>query len=214
MIYRELLLGCGYRRKRELDPYLYTHRCRRPWRQADASLRWVHVTTVDINSDCSPDYIMDLDQAEWRVDIDGCNEDLELSPTQDRNWRYRFKSNLFDEAHAYEVLEHLGRQGDHLSFFQHFEEIWRMLRPGGFLCATVPSRYSEWLWGDPGHRRAILPATLHFLRQAQYEQHVGQGPSSDYRPDYKADFEILHSADNHETHTFVLQAVKPEAQRA
>jgi len=58
---------------------------------------------------------------------------------------YQIREDFFDEVHAYEVLEHLGRQGDYRSFFATFANIYRVLVPGGLLLATVPSRYSGWL---------------------------------------------------------------------
>jgi SAM-dependent methyltransferase len=146
------------------------------------------------------------------VSLPKCEDHLELLERAGDHFRgslWRFRSNSFDEVHAYEVLEHLGHQGNAAAFFRDFAEIWRILTPGGFLCATVPSRFSPWLWGDPGHTRAILPAHLIFLYRPHYDAALGTSPSSDYRPVYPADFDILHTRDNEETHTFVLQAVKP-----
>src|SRR3546814_6014455 len=77
---------------------------------------------------------------------------------------------LFDEVHAYEVLEHLGSQGDFRSFFAHFGEIYRALKDGGILFATVPAWDSVWAWADPSHRRVIAPETLVFLDQTQYRE--------------------------------------------
>src|SRR5262245_56615220 len=49
-----------------------------------------------------------------------------------------FPDDTFDEVHAYEFLEHLGRQGDWRGFFSDFTEIYRVLKPNGFLCASTP----------------------------------------------------------------------------
>jgi len=213
-MYRELLLGCGYRRERLVDPYTWSDN----FAVATAHVRdevgwerWQHVVTVDRNPDCAPDYVMDL-AGDWRLRSNYLVP-LEHEELWDPLPYRRFKDAIFDEVHAYEVLEHLGQQGDEVAFFRHFESIWRVLKVGGFLCATVPSRYSPWLWGDPGHRRAILPVTLYFLRQTHYRYQVGRGPSSDYRSIYAGNFHIVHSADNEETHTFVLQALPPEPER-
>jgi hypothetical protein len=206
MTYRELLLGCGYRRQRLLDPYMY-----HPSQTASIvpeTDRWRKPVTVDINVDCKPDFVMDLNGWPWFTHQPQEETELELLWRLDRT-RWRFRDSIFHEIHAYEVLEHLGQQGDTRRFFEHFGELWRILTPGGFLCATVPSRFSPWLWGDPGHRRAILPASLLFLRRPHYDQAVGTSPSSDYRAEFPGDFDIVYSFDNEETHTFVLQAVKP-----
>lgn len=204
-MYRELLLGCGYRRQRLVDPYTWSDKF--ALAAPGSPDRWQHIVTVDHNPLCEPDYVMDLSARDaWLTRQPIKPEHLEVF---NRDAGY-FRARAFDEVHAYEVLEHLGQQGDERSFFAHFEELWRILKPGGFLCATVPSRYSQWLWGDPGHKRAILPASLMFLQQAHYVAYVGKGPSSDYRPIYGGNFHIVHSSDNEETHTFVLQALHPQ----
>jgi len=208
-MYRELLLGCGYRRERLVDPYTWSDNFASGAPVTTSEERWKNVVTVDRNPDCSPDYVMELAGIDWKL-----RANFLLQPRDevlfDPHPHRRFRDRIFDEVHAYEVLEHLGHQGDERSFFAHFEMIWRMLKPGGFLCGTVPSRYSPWLWGDPGHRRAILPVSLIFLRQAHYTEWVGRGPSSDYRSIYGGNFHIVHSGDNEETHTFVLQALPAE----
>ena len=77
---------------------------------------WSKLTTLDIVEAHKPDVIHDLERVPWPFDDDS-----------------------FDEVHAYEVLEHLGQQGDWRSFFDLFAEIWRVLKPDGFLAATCPS---------------------------------------------------------------------------
>lgn len=205
--YRELLLGCGYRRMRLVDPYCY--KPTQASRVVGEEERWQRVTTVDINPDCLPHFCADLEVLERGFSVRPQDErELELLERTSTGY-WRFRTEGFDEIHAYEVLEHLGRQGDAESFFRHFAELWRILTPGGFLCATVPSRYSQWLWGDPGHTRAILPCSLVFLHRPHYDRALRTSPSSDYRGLFAGDFDILHSRDDEETHTFVLQAVKP-----
>lgn len=150
---------------------------------------WSELVTLDSNSACKPDIVADLDS--WLSD-------------------WPIPTSTFDEIHAYEVLEHLGRQGDVETFFGHFYQIWRALKPDGYLCATVPSRFGCWLWGDPGHRRAILPESLQFLDRTYYRDQVGKTTVSDYRSLWLGDFKIIHSEDDKRaTHAFVLQAVKP-----
>ena len=62
-------------------------RQKRIWLQDDSKFK--NLVTLDINPDAKPSVIFDLE--------------LITLP---------FKSDLFDEIHAYEVLEHVGRQGD------------------------------------------------------------------------------------------------------
>lgn len=147
---------------------------------------WGSLTTLDINPDHKPDVVWDL-----------------------MNMPLPFEDESFDEIHAYEVLEHLGTQGDYKFFFNQFSEFWRLLVPGGYLVATVPAVSSEWVWGDPSHTRLIHPNNLHYLRQTAYYD-VGNSPISDFRYIYKADFEIVHFIpDKKGSFEFGLQAIKP-----
>lgn len=151
----------------------------------DGKPEWNHLTTLDNNPDHSPVLIADL-----------MSLPLEL------------EDNLFDEIHAYEVLEHTGRQGDYEFFFKQFAEFWRILKPNGWFCGTCPSYRSMWAWGDPSHTRVITAGTLSFLSQAEYKKQVGVTTMSDFRYLYTADFEVAYVNDDGETLAFVLRAVK------
>lgn len=215
---KQLLLGCG--RKRD----------RRMWLPPDATQgagpainrEWEDLTTLDINPDVAPDIVCDLNAwPPWRP-----YTYFATPPVSDKGWEAVehienglgcLRSDFWDEVHAYEVLEHLGAQGDATSFFAQFSEIWRILKPGGHLLAVCPSRFSPWLWGDPSHRRAIIPETLVFLDQEQYQRQCDdeatRTPMSDFRNIYKADFRRVYSHDSKQTHSFILQAVKPSRVR-
>lgn len=195
--YRELLLGCGHSRDKRIDPRDFMPQ-QKPL-PPDLRIWRGQLDTLDYMLECRPDYVCNLQRVPWQVH-DLC--DPSELPTV-------LGESSYDEVHAYEVLEHLGRQGDYRSFFSHFSEVWRILKPGGYLCATCPSRFSQWLWGDPGHCRAVLPCSLVFLNQPQYDAQRGATSMSDYRRDYRADFDIVGTSDDHTTHKFVLQAVKP-----
>jgi SAM-dependent methyltransferase len=154
---------------------------------------WRQLVTLDHNADHKPDVVHDLEQLP-----------------------YPFGDDTFDEIHAYEVLEHLGRQGDFRSFFAQFSELWRILKPGGFLAATCPSYRSMWAWGDPSHTRVLTSGTLVFLSQKQYQIQIGKTAMSDFRFCYRADFEPAREpngrpvfVEDEESFQFVLQAVKP-----
>ena len=144
---------------------------------------WHDLTTIDIDPDHKPDVVWDLNQRPLPFDDDS-----------------------FDEIHAYEVLEHIGTQGDWRGFFEEFSEYARILKTGGHLFATVPWWQDAWAWGDPGHTRVIQPQTLGFLSQSFYEQ-VGTTPASDYRFVWKHDFSIIR-ADRDEPGTHLLFALK------
>jgi SAM-dependent methyltransferase len=150
---------------------------------------WTNLVTLDINADHSPDVV----------------HDLSVLP-------YPFADDTFDEVHLYEVMEHLGQQGDYQAFFAQFAEFWRILKPGGHLIATSPAPDSPWAWGDPGHTRIMGPQCLTYLVQPEYTKQVGVTPMTDYRFCYEADFELLMStteACDGTQHVYVLQAVKP-----
>lgn len=186
--YRELLLGCGHKKdKRVIIP--------------GTPRQWCHLTTVDINPTCDPDILTDLDSPLWMI-----NARCRFS---EKAVFDHFSADTYDEIHAYELLEHLGSQGEYKEFFRLMMDVWKLLKPNGYFCATTPSRYSPWLWGDPGHRRAILPQTLIFLDRTEYTRQLGHTAMSDYRAWFGGDFRIHHSTDDRTTHSFILQAMKP-----
>ncbi len=100
--------------------------------QVDGHDTWNELVTLDVDPACHPDHVHDLNE-------------LPLP----------FPDEDFDEIHAYEVLEHVGRQGDFRFFFAQFADFWRVLRPDGALMGSCPALRSAWLWGDPGHTRVI-----------------------------------------------------------
>src|SRR3546814_169169 len=141
---------------------------------------------MDHDPNCGADIVHDLDVMPWPVE-----------------------SDVFDEVHAYEVLEHLGSQGDFRSFFAHFGEIYRALKDGGILFATVPAWDSVWAWADPSHRRVIAPETLVFLDQTQYRDQVGKTAMTDFRWLWDGDFEPLAADVENGSFRFAFKANKP-----
>jgi predicted SAM-dependent methyltransferase len=140
--------------------------------------------TLDVDPDVGADYVHDL-----------C-----VTP-------YPFEDNSFDEIHAYEVLEHCGQQGDWKLFFAQFTEFWRILKPGGYFCATVPMWDSPWAWGDPSHTRVITAGTISYLDQDHYEQ-VGVTSTSDFRGVWKGNFHVTGMQEQEHQFCFVLKAIK------
>lgn len=152
----------------------------------DRPATWQALTTLDINPMHQPDVVWDLTE-------------LPLP----------FEDDSFDEIHAYEVLEHTGSQGDFRFFFGQFSEFWRILKPRGLFCATVPAVGSKWVWGDPSHTRTLTAENLLFLDQTEYTKQVGHSPMSDFRWIYKADFHTALTTVREESLGFILQAIKP-----
>ena len=144
---------------------------------------WQNLITLDINPSHNPDVVFDLNQTPWP-----------------------FQDNQFDEIHAYEVLEHLGQQGDFESFFAHFQEIWRILKPGGYLLASTPAWHKMWAWSDPGHRRVISEGSLLFLDQSKYGE--DNNPMTDYRFCYGGNLKLLGCREVSDSLYFTMKAVK------
>jgi len=145
-----------------------------------------HITTLDIEPSHGTDIVWDLEKLPWP-----------------------FADDSADEIHAYELLEHLGHLGNAEEFFAHFNEIWRILKPGGHLAATCPAWNSRWAFGDPGHRRVISRESLVYLQRPEYKKQVGITAMTDYRSIYIGDFDVMASQETEDTHAFVLKAIKP-----
>jgi SAM-dependent methyltransferase len=114
-----------------------------------------------------------------------------------------FSASTFDEIHAYSVLEHYGRQGDFEGFFRGFGELWRVLKPGGYLIAGTPAYYDHWAWGDPGHTRIINHCTITYLTRTPKET-----PWVDYSACIKGRYWVVADTYNDTTNGgfyFVLQ---------
>ena len=168
---RELLIGAGNKRQKKLGK--------------GGDFRFHDLVTLDIDPDCGPDVLWDLN-------------DRPLP----------FADSEFDEIHAYEVLEHVGRQGDWRGFFAEFAEYWRILVPGGLLIASVPAWDSVWAWGDPGHTRVISTACITFLDADEYRDQVGVTSMTDYRAVWPHSFRLVHESNpNEHTLLFALKKV-------
>jgi SAM-dependent methyltransferase len=104
-----------------------------------------------------------------------------------------FPDDYFDEMAAYDVLEHIGRQGDWKGFFDEFAEYWRILKPGGEFGILVP--VGQDYHADPGHTRFFSDLWFRFLNQNWYAQRLAAGePVTDYRWYWKRNFETVHLA--------------------
>ena len=100
-----------------------------------------------------------------------------------KNGALPFVSEMFDEIHAYEIIEHYGRQGDYRGFFREFGEFWRILKPGGIMAISCPMWDSPWSFGDPGHCRVFAKQSFAWLVEDHYDQlYEDRGSScTDYR---------------------------------
>lgn len=92
--------------------------------------------------------------------------------------------NSVDQAVAIHVLEHIGRQGETEEWFFFWEDLYRVLRPGGELHFISPLWNSVWAWSDPTHSRALAPQCFVFFDQDNYR--IDNSSISPYR--IKCDF--------------------------
>lgn len=124
----------------------------------------VQLVKLDFDANCGADVV----------------HDLEVRPLP-------FADEEFDELHAYDVLEHVGRQGDWKGYFDEFAEYWRILKPGGTFCISVPIGADA--FADPGHTRFFGENHFMFLDQSQYDTDAGKH-KTDYRWYWKLDFRV------------------------
>jgi len=137
------------------------------WKEGDTQEFKGKVIRLDINKDVEPNIIWDLN-----------------------NHPLPFKDREFDEIHAYHILEHLAHQGDWRFFFNEWNEYYRILKPNGLFIGVVPTPYSKWAWGDPGHTRLFPKEYFTFLDQDSYKLIDKNNPLTDYRFIYKGDFKL------------------------
>lgn len=76
--------------------------------------------------------------------------------------------NSVDEAVAIHVLEHIGKQGETGEWFAFWEDLYRVLKPGGLLAFESPLHTSVWAWADPSHTRVLSPESFVYLSQDSY----------------------------------------------
>jgi hypothetical protein len=148
----------------------------------------------------------------WTIDMDPASHpkvvwDLETTTEDGEELSWPVPEHFFDEVHAYEVLEHLGGIGNYRFFFALWRKIWRVLKPGGLVCASTPWWTSPWALADPGHRDVYSVERLTYLLQKEYEQQIGVTTMTDYRQFWPKpyDFSLVNHKREKESFLFVLQ---------
>jgi len=137
-------------------------------------------------------------QPEWAGELVTLDMNPHCLPTVLWNLEQRplpFKDQEFDEMGAYDVLEHIGRQGDWKGYFDEFAEYWRILKPGGLFGVIVPVGVD--VLADPGHTRFFSKNYFGFLTQKFYTENLDAGRSvTDYRWYISRWWEIVHGEEN------------------
>jgi SAM-dependent methyltransferase len=80
----------------------------------------------------------------------------------------------FDEAISHQVIEHLPRRDEVAGqdlLFQFFDEVWRILKPGGTFSFDVPDYRWSRAHDDPTHRRFFGWKAFDFLWTPERDSH-------------------------------------------
>lgn len=93
------------------------------------------------------------------------NPDLVCTLGEDR---IPLADDSVDVAVANHVLEHIGVQGETVRWFQFWEDLYRVLKPGALFTFESPLYSSVWAWADPSHTRALSPESFVFFNQDAY----------------------------------------------
>lgn len=80
-----------------------------------------------------------------------------------------FPDDTFDEVRAFDVLEHLPRDGaeEADSLFRVMIEVRRILRPGGVFIIKSPHQDNPLAWGVPAHTRVFNEHTFTWFAGSQ-----------------------------------------------
>jgi SAM-dependent methyltransferase len=144
------------------------------------------LVTIDMNPNCGADVVWDLEQRPLP-----------------------FADEEFDEVHAYDSLEHWGKQGDWRGWFDEMGEYHRLIKPGGHFVALVP--LAEERFADPGHTRFFGLNHFLMLSQEWYDEQLKAGlPVTDYRWYWKKNFavaKVIFGGDPAHHAAFILRKI-------
>jgi len=102
-----------------------------------------------------------------------------------------WKDNTVEDAHASHFLEHLTNFGDKYERVHFFNELWRVLKPGGKATIQIPHWNSQRYYGDPTHKEPFSEFGLLYLSK---DWRTTQAPHSDARVRkglYRCDFTVI-----------------------
>lgn len=74
-----------------------------------------------------------------------------------------YEDNFFDSVSAYDVLEHLSRDGSPSVFVRCMNEMYRVLKSGGEAIFVFPLSHRREFYDDPTHVNPLTLNTFHFF---------------------------------------------------
>lgn len=128
-------------------------------------LRYPGYLNIDIDPDCNPDYIVDLER--------------DTLP---------FPDNSVTDVHIRHILEHLGN-----GFFWFLQELYRVCCDGAVIKIAVPHHRHDYFLNDPTHKRPITVDGLNLFSKKfnNYCKEINDGCSK-LGLYYNVDFEIVN----------------------
>lgn len=92
--------------------------------------------------------------------------ELVLTPYVAEEEGFEFADNSVDEAHCSHFLEHLTNFGGAWERVKFFNELHRILKPGGFCRLIFPHWSSNRYYGDPTHKEPFSEMGFYYLSRA------------------------------------------------
>lgn len=109
--------------------------------------------SVDKDSACRPDQLVDLEDVPWPWPTDSA-----------------------DEVLLKHTLEHLGATTE--LYLDVITELWRVCKPGATVRIIVPHPRHDHFLNDPTHVRPVTPAGLELFSQAKNQDWIEKGMSN------------------------------------
>jgi hypothetical protein len=110
-----------------------------------------------------------------------------------------WEDNSVEEAHCSHTIEHLTNFNDKWERVHFFNELYRVLQPGGKCTLIFPHWSSNRYYGDPTHKEVISEMAFYYLSK---EWRKTQAPHTDieWNPNgYKCDYEAVWGYGTHPT---------------
>jgi hypothetical protein len=97
----------------------------------------------------------------YSVDVHGAESQFHRNIGSDLT--IPFKDNYFDSVSAYDVLEHLSREGAPSAFVLCMNEMYRVLKSGGEAIFVFPLSHRHEFYDDPTHINPLTLNTFQFF---------------------------------------------------